>query len=51
MNHEITKTRFNVRRIAIAGILSALSIVLSYTPLGFSFLPGISTFVGVCICV
>jgi len=41
MNNELVKSRFNVRKIAITGILSALSIALSYTPLGFMLIPGL----------
>lgn len=41
MNNEITKSHFNIRKVAITGILSALSIALSYTPLGFMLIPGL----------
>ncbi len=41
MNQGITNSRFNVRRIAITGILSALSIALNFTPIGFMLIPGL----------
>ena len=41
MNHEISKSHFSVRRIAITGILSALSIALNFTPIGFMLVPGL----------
>ncbi len=41
MNNEAVKSRFSVRKIAITGILSALSIALNYTPLGFMLIPGL----------
>jgi uncharacterized membrane protein len=41
MNHEISKSQFNVRRITVAGILSALSIALNITPIGFIMIPGL----------
>lgn len=36
-----TTSRVNVRKIAITGILSALTIALNYTPLGFMLIPGL----------
>lgn len=36
------KNRTRIRKMAIAGILSALSVVLSATPLGFIRIPGLS---------
>lgn len=41
MNHEISKSRLSVRRIAVTGILSALSIALNFTPIGFMLIPGL----------
>ena len=41
MNQEVKRTHFNVRRIAITGILSALSIALNFTPIGFMLIPGL----------
>lgn len=38
----VSKNRTRIRKIAIAGILSALSIVLNATPLGFIRIPGLS---------
>jgi len=42
MNSGNVKSRFNTRKVAIAGILSALSIVLNFTPLGYIYLPGLA---------
>ncbi|NLK69638.1 MAG: ECF transporter S component [Clostridiaceae bacterium] len=42
MNSENVKSKFNVRKIAVTGILSALSIVLNFTTLGFIMIPGLS---------
>lgn len=42
MNNGNVKSRFTVRKVAITGILSALSIVLNFTPIGFIYLPGLS---------
>ncbi len=40
MNNTISGSRVNVRRIAIAGVLSALSIVLNFMPqIGFIYVP------------
>lgn len=41
MNNEVSKSKISVRRIAITGILSALSIALNFTPLGFMLIPGL----------
>ncbi len=41
MNIEVNRSRFSARRIAITGILSALSIALNFTPLGFMLIPGL----------
>lgn len=41
MNNTLVKSRLNVRRIAVAGIMSALSIILNFTPLGFMLVPGL----------
>ncbi len=41
MNNSISKNRLNIRRIATAGILSALSVGLNYTPLAFMLVPGL----------
>ena len=42
MNNEIVNSKFTVRKIAVTGILSALSVVLNFTPLGFLVIPGLS---------
>jgi len=42
MNNVNVKSRLTTRKVAIAGILSALSIVLNFTPLGFIMIPGLS---------
>lgn len=41
MNNTYSKSRLNVRRIAVVGILSALSIGLNFTPLAFMLIPGL----------
>ncbi|NLG88438.1 MAG: ECF transporter S component [Clostridiaceae bacterium] len=41
MNHEFSKSHVNIRRIAVTGILSALSIALNFTPIGFMLIPGL----------
>jgi uncharacterized membrane protein len=40
-NQGVLKTRLNIRKIAVAGILSALSVGLYYTPLAFALIPGL----------
>ncbi|AGC68157.1 hypothetical protein Cst_c11610 [Thermoclostridium stercorarium subsp. stercorarium DSM 8532] len=42
MNNENAKSMFTVRKIAVTGVLSALSIVLNFTPLGYIYLPGLA---------
>lgn len=39
-NRGLFKTRLKIRKIAVAGILSALSVGLYYTPLAFPLFPG-----------
>lgn len=41
MNVNVSKSRFSTRKIAVTGILSALSIALNFTPLGFMLIPGL----------
>lgn len=41
MNNEVNNSKISVRKIAITGILSALSIALNFTPLGFMLVPGL----------
>ncbi|NLY17503.1 MAG: ECF transporter S component [Clostridiaceae bacterium] len=41
MNNEVNKSKFSVRKIAVTGILSALSIALNFTPLAFMLVPGL----------
>lgn len=41
MNNDVVKSPFSARKIAITGILSALSIALNFTPLGFFLVPGL----------
>lgn len=41
MNNTTSNTRVNIRRITVAGVLSALTIVLNYTPLAFMLIPGL----------
>lgn len=41
MNNIQSKSRLNVRRIAVVGILSAMSIGLNFTPLAFVLIPGL----------
>ncbi len=41
MNVNVSKSRFSARKIAVTGILSALSIALNFTPLGFMLIPGL----------
>ena len=41
MNNDINRSRFSARKIAVTGILSALSIALNFTPLGFMLIPGL----------
>lgn len=41
MNNSLSKPRLNVRRIAVIGILSALTIALNFTPLAFMLVPGL----------
>lgn len=36
------KSKFNVRKIAVTGVLSALSIALNFTPLGYIYIPGLA---------
>lgn len=40
MQKEITSS-LNIRKVAVTGILSALSIALNFTPLGFMLVPGL----------
>lgn len=42
MNNANVKSRFTVRKVAITGVLSALSIVLNFTPVGYIYLPGLA---------
>lgn len=42
MNNVNARSSFTVRKIAVTGILSALSIVLNFTPLGFIMIPGLA---------
>jgi len=41
MINENAKSRFTARKIAITGVLSALSVVLNFLPLGFIIIPGL----------
>lgn len=41
MNNIQSKTRLNTRRIAVVGILSAMTIGLNFTPLAFMLVPGL----------
>jgi len=41
MENVRSKSRLNVRRIAVVGVLSAMSIGLNFTPLAFMLIPGL----------
>jgi len=41
MDNAMSKSRLNIRRITVAGVLSALSIGLNFTPLAFMLIPGL----------
>lgn len=40
-NQGVLITRVRIRKIAVAGILSAMSVGLNYTPIGFMLVPGL----------
>jgi uncharacterized membrane protein len=40
-NRRVLKNRLSIRQIGVAGILSALSVALNFTPLAFPLIPGL----------